>query len=80
MINSIDEDGDLTRTKSHQPFYGRSAKTVDDWLIRLPSSDKYLQYEIVKKTSNRIRTYRKLMAVLAPIMIICGAILLLTVE
>jgi hypothetical protein len=80
MINSIDEDGELTRSKSSQALYGRSAKTVDDWLIRLPSSDKYLQYDIVKKTSNRIRTYRMLMAVLAPIMIICGAILILTVE
>ena len=80
MINSIDEDGEPTRTKSAQPLYGRSAKTVDDWLIRLPSSDKYLQYSIVKRTSRRIRTYRMLMAILAPIMIICGAILLLTVQ
>lgn len=80
MIDSIKQDGDLTRTKSKWMWYGRSAKTIDDWLITLPVEDKYLKYGLVQTTVNRIKIYRRIIMITAPIMVVSGTVLLITVE
>jgi hypothetical protein len=79
MINSIDADGELTKTQASTSWYMTNFHTIDCWTIILPESDKYLKYEQLKWTTNRIRNCRKIMTGTAPIMIICGFILLLTV-
>jgi hypothetical protein len=80
MIESINRDGELTKTKAPLSWYLTNFHTLESWTIGLPKSTKYLKYEIVTKTTSRIRLYRKIMAYTSPIMIICGIILLMIVE
>ena len=80
MIDSIDCYGELIKTKAPTSWYLTNFHTLECWTISLPKSEKYLKYEIVNKTVNRIRVSRKIMAYTAPIMIICGFILLMTVK
>lgn len=80
MMDSIDLDGELTKTQAPTSLYFTNFYTLDCWAIGLPKSDKYLKYDQLERTTKRIRTYRKIMAYTAPIMIICGFILLMTVE
>ena len=80
MIDSIDADGELTKTKAPISWYLTNFHTLDCWTIGLPKADKYLKYEKLKRTTNRIRNCRKIMAYTAPIMIVCGFILLMIVE
>lgn len=80
MIDSVDQSGELTRTKSKWVLYGRNSKTIDNWLIVLPKKEKYLKYGHVRKTVHKIKICRKIMTYSAPIMIVCGFILLMTIE
>jgi hypothetical protein len=80
MIDSIDRDGELIKTKVPTSWYLTNFHTFDCWTISLPKTEKYLKYDIVNKTANRIRVSRKIMTYTAPIMIICGFILLMTVK
>ncbi len=80
MIKDINENGELTKTKAPISWYLTNMHTFESWTIGLPKTDKYLKYELVVKTSNKIRICRKIMAYTSPIMIICGFILLMTVE
>ncbi len=80
MINSIDKDGELTRTKAPISWYLTNFPATECLVISLPKDEKYLKYDQVNRTSKRIRKYQIIIAVTAPIMIICGAILLLTVK
>ena len=72
MMDSIDSDGELTKTKAPASWYLTNFRTLDCWTIGLPKSDKYLKYEQLKRTTNRISNCRKIMAYTAPIMIVCG--------
>ena len=78
-MDSIDKDGELTKTQAPTSWYLTNFHTLDCWIISLPKSDKYLKYEQLKRTTNRIRNCRKIMTYAAPIMIVCGFILLITV-
>jgi uncharacterized protein YlzI (FlbEa/FlbD family) len=80
MIDSINKNGELIKTKAPGSWYLTNFQTLDCWTISLPKTKKYLTYEKVNKTVNRIKLCRKIMTYTAPIMIICGAILLLTVK
>ena len=80
MIDSIDRDGELTKTKAPISWYLINLKTLENWTISLPKTERYLKYKIVSMTANRIKVSRKIMAYTAPIMIICGFILLMTVK
>ncbi len=80
MIEDVDKNGELTKTKAPLSWYLTNFHTLENWTIGLPKNDKYLKYDIVIKTANKIRLYRKIMAYTSPIMIICGVILLMTVE
>jgi hypothetical protein len=80
MLDSIDETGNLTRTKAPLTAYLTSLETVDNWIMTTPTSDKYLKYDEVKRATTRIKKLRKLIYILTPIMVIGGAILLLTVD
>ena len=80
MIEDINESGELNKTKAPISWYLTNMHTIESWTIGLPQTDKYLKYEIVAKTSKRIRIYRKIMAYTSPIMIVCGFILLMTVD
>jgi hypothetical protein len=80
MIDSIDRDGELTKTKASTSWYLTNFHTLDCWTISLPKTEKYLKYDIVNKTANRIRVSRMIMAYTAPMMIISGFILLMTVS
>ena len=79
MIDSVNQNGELTRTKSKWMWYGRTAKTLDDWIIHLPTKEKYLKYEEVQRVVYRIGMCRKVMSYTALIMIISGMILLMIV-
>ena len=72
MIDSIDEYGELKQTKSKHLWFGRSAKTVDDWVIELPESDKYLKYEVLVDSVDKIRFYRKIIGYAALVILVCG--------
>ncbi len=76
MIDDIDRNGELTKIKAPIIWYLTNSHTLICWTIGLPKTDKYLKYEIVKKTTKRLRLYRKIMAYTAPIAIICGALLM----
>jgi len=80
MIDSINKDGALTKTKAPFSWYFTNFKTLECWTIKLPKSEKHLKYNKLAKTTVRIRIYRKIRASLAPVIIICGFILLMTVE
>jgi hypothetical protein len=80
MLDSINNDGELTKTKAPVSWYLTNFQTFDCWTISLPKTEKYLTYEKVNKTVNRIKLCRKIMTYTLPIMIICVAILLLTVK
>jgi len=80
MIDDIDRNCELTKTKAPTSWYLTNFHTIESWTIGLPKTDKYLKYEILEKTTKRIRLYRKIMAYTAPIMFICGTILLMNVE
>ena len=80
MIDSIDADGELTKTQAPISWYLTNLHTLDCWTIGLPKADKYLRYAKLKRTTNRIRNCRKIMAYTAPILIVCGFILFMTVE
>ncbi len=80
MMDSIDKDGELTKTQAPTSWYFTNFHTLDCWTIGLPKADKYLKYEKIKRTTNRIRIYRRIMAYTAPVMIVCGFILSMTVE
>jgi len=80
MIDSINKDGVLTNTRASGSSYLTNFQTLDCWTISLPKTEKYLNFEKVKRTVNKIKMCRKIMTYTAPIMIICGAILLLTVK
>ena len=80
MLDSIDETGKLTRTKAPLSAYLTNLETVDNWVITIPTSDKYLKFEEVKIATERVKKLRKLIYVLTPIMVVGGAVLLLTVD
>lgn len=80
MMDSIDVNGELTKTKAPISWYLTNIHTLHCWTIGLPKAEKYLKYEKLKQTTNRIRNCRKIMAYTAPIMIVCGFILLMIVE
>ena len=80
MIDSIDSGGELTKTQAPTSWYLTNIHIVDCWTIGLPKSDKYLKYYQLERTTKRIKTDRKIMTYTAPVMIICGFILLMTVE
>jgi hypothetical protein len=80
MMDSIDADGELTKTQAPTSWYFTNFHTVDCWIIGLPKSDKYLKYEQLKRATNQIRNCGKIMTYTALIMIFCGFILLMIVE
>jgi hypothetical protein len=80
MLDSIDETGNLTRTKAPLSAYLTNLETVDNWIMSLPTSDKYLKHDEVKDATVRVRQLRKLIYILTPIMLVGGAVLLLTVD
>ena len=80
MLDSIESEGGLTKTQAPISWYLTNFHTIECWTIELPKSDKYLKYKQLKRTTKRIRNYRKVMAYAAPVMIICGFILLMTVK
>lgn len=80
MIENINENGQLTKTKAPISWYLTNINTLKSWSIVLPTTDKYLKYELVLKTSKKIRICRKIMVYTSPIIILCGFILLMTVD
>ena len=79
MIDLIDEEGELKTNKIEWSLGGNS-NTVSNWLISIPTSDKYLQYDKVKTTIDKIRVYRRMIGILGPIIIICAVILTNVIE
>ncbi len=80
MIDDIDKNGELKKTKAPISWYFTNLHTIEIWTISLPKSEKYLRFEIVEKTILQIQLHRKIMKYIAPIMIICGVTLLMITE
>lgn len=80
MVEDINKNGVLTKTKAPLNWYLTNFHTSESWMIGLPNTDKYLKYDIVKKTTIKIRLCRKIITYISPIMIISAAILLMIIE
>lgn len=80
MIDSINKDGELTKTKAPFRWYLTNYYTLECWTISLPKTEKYLKYDIVSKTTNKIKISRNFLAYAALAPILCGFILLMTVR
>jgi hypothetical protein len=80
MIDSINYDGKLTKTKAPLSMYFKTINTLECWTISLPKDEKYLKYERVRRTINHIRIYRKVILFLFPIAIILATFLYLNTE
>jgi hypothetical protein len=52
MIDSINYDGKLTKTKAPLSMYFKTINTLECWTISLPKDEKYLKYERVRRTIN----------------------------
>ena len=74
MIDLIDEKGEL-KTNKIKWSIGYNLHTVDNWLISIPTSDKYLRYEMVTRTIKRIQTYRTVLGISATVLVVSVLIL-----
>jgi hypothetical protein len=77
MIELIDK-GDILEEHKVKWSIGHNQHTVDNWLISIPSSEKYLKYQLVVATVQKLKRYRIIISVLIPILVI-SAIGLLTI-
>ena len=75
MIDLIDEFGELNAHKIKWSI-GYNLHTLDNWLISIPTSKKYLKYELVTKTIERIKNYRTVLGISITVLIICVLILM----
>lgn len=75
MIDLIDELGEL-KTNKIKWSIGYNFHTLDNWLISIPTSNKYLKYELVTRTIERIKAYRTILGVSTTLLIICVLVLL----
>jgi hypothetical protein len=75
LIDSIDRDGEpnVIRIKSSLEY---SFKTLENWLISLPASDKYLKHHLVVRAAQRMYACRIIMSISIVILIISILILL----
>ncbi len=80
MMDDIHKRGRLLHTKAPKEWYLTNLHTIECWTITLPKSDKYLQYEIVAKTANRIRLCRKIFAYITPLMLVSAVALVWMME
>jgi hypothetical protein len=77
MLDSIDKDG---RPKlSESPFQRiiLDFEAVENWLITIPTAEKYLKFEEVRTTADRVKKYRKRIIIVSPIVLIGFLLLLL---
>jgi hypothetical protein len=80
MIDSINYDGKLTKTKAPLSMYLKNMNTLECWIIPLPKADKYLKHEILRKAINHIRIYRIVISFLLIVVIISSIILYLNTK
>ena len=69
MMDSIDETGELTRTKAPISAYLTNLETLDNWTISIPTSEKYLKYDEVRQTGEKVKKLRKIIYVVSPILL-----------
>jgi hypothetical protein len=75
MVDQIDKEGELKKQKVNWRI-GRNIETLNNWLISIPTSKKYLQYDILTITVGKIQTYRTILGISAALLIISTLILL----
>lgn len=80
MMDSIDLDGELIKTRAPLKWYLTNFHTLTCWTISLPKSEKYLKYDIVNKAVKRISKSRRIMVYTGSVFIITGSILLIMVN
>jgi hypothetical protein len=80
MMNSIEKDGVLTRVKAPRSWRFFNFQTLDCWEIKLPTTENHLKYKQLEIAVKRIKTCREIMVYTAPVMLVCGFILLVIVE
>jgi hypothetical protein len=80
MLDSIDKDGSPKLSESPFARIILSFEAVENWLITIPTAERYLKFEEVKTTTDRVRKLRQRILVVAPIMVIGFLFLLLTVD
>jgi len=69
MLDSIDETGELTRTKAPISAYLTNIETLDNWTISIPTAEKYLKHDEVQQTTERVKKLRKVIYIVSPILL-----------
>src|SRR6267154_645869 len=77
MIDLIDKNDNLKADKIKWSI-GYNLHTVDNWLISIPTSEKYLRYELVTRTIKKINFQRTVLGISTVTLIVSALILLAT--
>lgn len=68
MIDLID-NGEILEEHKVKWSIGYNLHTFDNWLISIPDSEKYLKYNLVVTTVQKLKRYRTIIGILFPILI-----------